>query len=81
MSKDMHLVETALAQRAGKAVISADRAARSYLLMHVRCDRRVGVVVWVNPEIEQHQCLEWLKAGAKLERARQLRRQAAAEST
>ena len=77
MSKDIHLVETALAERAGKAIISGDKVVRSYLLIHAKCDPRVGVVVWVCPEIEDHQCLEWLKSGAKLERTRQLRRQAA----
>ncbi|MFN8632808.1 MAG: hypothetical protein U0893_03060 [Chloroflexota bacterium] len=81
MSKDIHLVETALAERAGKAVVSADGVVRRYLLVHVRCDSRIGVVVWVNPEIEDHGCLDWLRAGAKLERARQLRRQADLEMT
>ena len=74
IAKDIHLVATAMAPQAGKAVVSADRAVRSYLIVHVPCDARIGVVVWVNPEIEGDRCLEWLKAGAKLERNRQLRR-------
>lgn len=78
MRKDIHLVEAALAERAGKCVISGDARVRSYLLVHTACDRRIGVVVWVNPTVEEHRCLEWLRAGAKNERARQLGRQAAA---
>lgn len=74
MVKDIHLVEAALASQAGKAVVSADSVVRTYFIAHVPCDRRIGVVVWVNPEIEEDQCLEWLRAGAKLERHRQLRR-------
>jgi hypothetical protein len=80
MRKDIHLLETALAERAGKCVISGDERVRTYLLVHTACDRRIAVVVWVNPTIEEHHCLDWLKAGAKNERQRQLRNQAKASA-
>jgi hypothetical protein len=74
MVKDIHLVAAALVPQADKAVISGDGVVRTYLIAHVPCDSRIGIVVWVNPGIEEDRCLEWLKAGAKLERHRQLRR-------
>ena len=66
MLKDVHLLEAALAT--DRRIVSNDDEARnSYKgLPHVR------LVLWINPSRQEETAVEWLNAGAKLERHRQL---------
>jgi hypothetical protein len=68
MLKDVHLLEAALAT--DKRIVSNDNEARNAYrrIAHVR------LVLWINPSREDETAIEWLNAGAKLQRNRQLGR-------
>jgi hypothetical protein len=67
MLKDVHLLEAALAT--DKRIISNDDEARnSYKRIP-----SVRLLLWINPSHQEETAIEWLNAGAKLERRRQLR--------
>jgi hypothetical protein len=66
MLKDVHLLEAALAT--DRRIVSNDDEARnSYKEI-----RHIRLVLWINPSREEEDAIEWLNAGAKLERHRQL---------
>jgi hypothetical protein len=69
--KDAHLIEAALA--ADLRVASLDETVRGHFRRLAATHQPLRQIVWVNPAIEREQVIEWLKAGARLERARRLR--------
>ncbi len=72
MQKDTHLVEAALATE--RTVTSRDDKARGWFARSAGRIPRLARIVWVNPDIPEEAPIDWLRAGAKLERARTLAR-------
>jgi hypothetical protein len=70
MEKDAHLVEAALATE--RTVTSRDDEARGWFARTVERIPRLAKVVWVNPDMPEEEPIEWLRAGAKPDRARTL---------
>jgi hypothetical protein len=70
LEKDCHLVEAAL--KADQIVISRDETVRN--LFKGVCPRleELKPILWANPEMQEEGTAEWVRAGAKLERARRL---------
>ena len=71
MLKDALLIEAALG--VDKIVASLDDTVGDHFARAAARINRIGTIVWVNPAHDPDQCLEWLRAGAKSERARQLK--------
>lgn len=68
--KDAHLVDAAL--QADGLIISSDDVAKS-LFVHVSENmREIGHLIWLNPNCDKYDVLEWLKSGAKDRRALRL---------
>ncbi len=63
MQKDLHLVAASLLT--DHRIISSDEAARSLFRTASEQIEELRQIHWVNPIIEEDQCIEWLKAGAK----------------
>jgi len=70
MEKDAHLVEAALATE--RTVTSCDDEARGWFARTAGGVRKLAKIVWVNPELPAEAPIEWLRGGAKPERARTL---------
>lgn len=70
MQKDAHLVEAALATE--RTVTSRDDEARGWFARTVGRIPRLTKIVWVNPDVPEEEPIDWLRAGAKPERARTL---------
>lgn len=70
MLKDGHLIEAALA--ADGIVVSLDDAARALFRIASQEVRDLRGIAWVNPNEAPQDTLEWLRQGAKLDRARHL---------
>ena len=70
MLKDAHLLEAAtqLAQR----IAALDDTVRRLFAMAARQNKAVQQLCWVNPDRDFDGVLEWLEAGAPLEKSRQL---------
>lgn len=68
--KDAHLLEAGFIF--GKRVSSLDDKARAQFTVASRTYPPIGKVCWVNPDRDFDGVLEWLEAGAPLERNRQL---------
>jgi hypothetical protein len=71
MLKDAHLVEAALAT--DRRIASLDDTVRGHYGRLTRTLASLRRVMWVNPAVEDEQVVEWLEAGARVERSRQLR--------
>ena len=70
MLKDVHLIEAAL--QADQIVISMDETVRHYFRKTALTIGIIRQIVWVNPCKDEETPLEWLKAGAALEKERSL---------
>ncbi|HEV2656367.1 MAG TPA: hypothetical protein VGT82_15490 [Ktedonobacteraceae bacterium] len=70
MLKDIHLIEAAL--QADQIVISMDETVRYYFRKTALTIGVIRQIVWVNPCKDEETPLEWLKAGAALEKERRL---------
>ena len=70
LSKDMHLIEAALAT--DLAVISIDEEARALFRTIARKVRPLKQVLWVNPVKKEDRAIEWLEEGAEGEEVRRL---------
>jgi hypothetical protein len=70
LEKDCHLIETAL--KADRIVVSRDEVVRRLFKEASSRVSELEHVLWANPEIEDEGAVEWVRAGAKLERARRL---------
>lgn len=70
MLKDIHLIEAAL--QADQIVISMDETVRHYFRKTALTIGVIRQIVWVNPCKDEETPLEWLKAGAVLEKERRL---------
>ncbi len=70
MLKDALLIEAALAS--DSLIASLDQTARKLFAEAAGSIRELKKVVWVNPEIEEEDCLDWLSRGARSEKKRQL---------
>lgn len=70
MLKDVHLLEAALATH--KIVAADDRKVRRYF--HNMCEfiSKIRDVIWVNPTIEDEDCIKWLHSSAPAEVHRRL---------
>jgi hypothetical protein len=70
LEKDCHLVEAAL--KADQIVVSRDEVVRR--LFRGICPRveELRPILWANPEAEEEGTIEWVRAGAKPEKARRL---------
>ena len=71
MLKDAHLIDAALA--ADKRIASKDENARGHFGRLLAAYEPLRRIHWVNPANEAERVVEWLEAGAPLERARRLR--------
>ena len=63
MLKDLHLVEAA--RQTDLRIVSSDEAARGLFRAASEQIDELRPILWINPIIEQDDCIEWLKAGAK----------------
>jgi hypothetical protein len=63
MLKDLHLVEAA--RQTDFRIVSGDEAARGLFRLASEQIDELRPILWVNPVIEEDNCIEWLKAGAK----------------
>jgi hypothetical protein len=70
MQKDTRLVEAALATE--RTVTSLDDRARGWFARTAGRIRRLAKIVWVNPDVPEESPIDWLRSGAKPERARTL---------
>jgi hypothetical protein len=68
--EDIHLIE--LAFKSDKTIVSLDDDVRVHFKNLSKTVVCLKVVVWVNPEIESEQPIEWLKNGANPEEHRML---------
>ena len=70
LQEDVHLLEAALFT--DKSIVSKDKRARRHFGNISLQIKKIRDVVWVNPDVADDQCTEWLKLGAPVETARQL---------
>ena len=63
LEKDAHLVEAALASDC--AIVSLDDEARKAHAQAARKVKKIGDVMWVNPDTSAAEALKWLRQGAK----------------
>jgi hypothetical protein len=70
MGKDSLLIDAALAS--DKSVISLDDTVRGLFAAASKSLRELRQIVWVNPNREDEQPVQWLQQGAKPERKRML---------
>ena len=70
MSKDVHLIEAALAT--DERIASLDDNARDHFSRLAVAVEKLQTVHWTNPAVEGEACLEWLEAGAALDANRLL---------
>lgn len=70
VSKDFHLVEVALT--CDKRISSMDERVRGLLAVCARQMFEIRDIIWVNPDKVDEQSIEWLTAGAPVEKERQL---------
>jgi hypothetical protein len=70
MMKDIHLVENALAT--DKRIVSLDQEARNHFHRAAAAVRKLRLVVWVNPKIDEEAPISWLERGAPDDRERRL---------
>jgi hypothetical protein len=74
MRKDCLLIEAALGS--DKSVVSLEESVRELFAAASKTVRRLRQIVWVNPDRNQDQPVQWLQQGAEPERKRMLGRQA-----
>lgn len=65
MLKDVHLVEAA--RQTDFRILSGDEAARGLFCSASEQIDELKPIHWINPVIEEDNCIEWLKAGAKIQ--------------
>ena len=70
LSKDTLLIEAALAT--DHSIASLDDAARRGFRKVANSVRRIGQIVWVNPDKTDEEPIDWLEKGAKAESSRRL---------
>ncbi|MEM9275874.1 MAG: hypothetical protein AAGA80_23375 [Cyanobacteria bacterium P01_F01_bin.143] len=70
MLKDCLLIEAALAT--DKIVISSDKRVRNHFRKASQTIEELRDILWVNPNNEKDQAIDWLKDGAKIEPKRLL---------
>jgi hypothetical protein len=70
MLGDAHLLEAALAT--DMIVASLDEMARNRFGQASAAIAELRLIMWVNPEIPEEECRQWLQGGASIEPARQL---------
>lgn len=70
MQKDVHMIEAALLT--DKRVASMDKRARLHFGRACAYIKEIQDVLWVNPEINEENCVVWLEQGAPPEEHRQL---------
>ena len=63
MLKDLHLVEAA--RQTDLRIVSSDEAARKLFRAAAEHIDELKPIFWINPTIQEDDCIEWLKAGAK----------------
>jgi hypothetical protein len=68
--KDVHLVEAAIAT--DRRIASMDEVMRGLLKVFAASIPQISQVMWVNPNILDEDCTEWLRSGAPLETNRTL---------
>ena len=71
LSKDTLLIEAALATDG--AIAALDGAAFRGFRKVANSVRKIGRIVWVNPDKADERAIAWLEKGARIERTRQLR--------
>jgi hypothetical protein len=71
MLKDCRLIEAAMS--ADQIVLSLDETVRALFAGASHTVGEIGHIIWVNPDIEEDKCAQWLADGAKQERPRQLK--------
>jgi hypothetical protein len=71
MLKDAHLVEAALATDLRLAAL--DETARGHFSRLAATLASLRRVIWVNPDREDEQAIDWLEEGARPERGRRLK--------
>jgi len=55
-----------------KRIISLDDAARSHYAAASDRIRKIGGVIWVNPDIQEEEAIQWLEKGASADHSRRL---------
>jgi len=63
---DIHLLEAALVT--DKRIVSMDGVLRTCLLKTIKDIKAIGSIAWVDPHNEFDDCIDWLEAGAPLNR-------------
>jgi hypothetical protein len=64
MLKDVHLVEAA--RQTDLRIVSSDEAARKLFRAASEHIDELKPIHWVNPTIQEDNCIVWLQAGAKI---------------
>lgn len=70
MMKDIHLIEAALLSE--KRIISLDEEARSYYAAASDRIKEIKSVLWVNPDMQGEEAIQWLERGAPADHNRRL---------
>ncbi len=70
MFKDLHLIEAALST--DRIVISLDETARKLFSQTAQRVGELKSVMWVNPDKTEDRAIDWLEAGAKPDKNRQI---------
>lgn len=71
LEKDFHLIRAAAAT--DETILSRDQVARGLFCLACEQILDLGRIIWANPDRPEEGVLDWLRAGAKPEEARQLR--------
>lgn len=70
MLKDAHLLEAA--SHSDKRIAALDETVRRLFASAARTHKPIRAMCWVNPDTEFDEIVEWLEAGAPLDKAKQL---------
>jgi len=70
MRKDVHLLEAAL--KSDMTISSMDKRVHFHFCAICKKVEEIQDVVWVNPDVAEEKCIDWLRRGAPNEAKRQL---------